>query len=151
MQVKSKKLKQRNLPKNQKKIDHITSKPYLILGCSILVGCILLFTKYYLIGTLLFAMFFYEFVAVKDREIVAFYETYALFYEIVPKDCCYILYYDEIVSWKYISKWNQPDYIEVLLKNGKRIQLLCNNKRKMMKHLPKREEETKDSMQKVVM
>lgn len=152
--MKSKKLKIRNLPKNEKQIDHITAKPMGILFGSVVLGFILFFTKYYLIGTILFAMFFYELVCVKDYELVAFYETYAVFFIDKKKENCYIVYYDDILKWDYKTKWNSYDKIDLVFKNGNEVELRCMEKRKFKKYFPcisKNEEVESDSVQKVIL
>ena len=132
--VKSKILKIRNLPKDGKRIDHVNAKPYLFIIVCLIVGVALLFTKIYFVGIVITLLFLYYFVFVRDVVLVEFYDQYAVFYLNNGKDECFLLFWEDVVKWEIINNRNDLDHLNIIMRNQESITLKCLSKKKVAKY-----------------
>lgn len=137
MNVKSKVLKIRNLPTGSKKIDKINAKPYLVLIVFLLVGIMLLFTSFYLIGIVISFLFLYCLLFIKNVTLVEFYEDYAVFYLNNGNEECFILFWEDITSWNIVSSRFDLDVLNIELRNRQCISLKCVSAKKVEKYFAK--------------
>lgn len=137
MNVKSKTLKIRNLPQNEKRLACINSKPYLFIVIFLLIGCYALWKEYYIIGTIIVAIFLFNLFCIPNKVVTEFYESYAVYYYEQEKDECFILFWEDIASWIYYPKINDLDMIEIELKNGAGICFKCLSKQKTLQYFQK--------------
>lgn len=136
MNIKSKNLKIRNLPKNNKRIDKINSKPYLAL-IIFLVSGIAIFSVSYLIGLLICALCLYNLCFIRNMILTEFFDDYAVFYNTQKKDECFILFWQDIAKWKFQKQRSDLDILEVHLKDGRKVTFQCVSKRKTLNHFHK--------------
>lgn len=132
--VKSKILKIRNLPKDGKRIDHVNAKPYLFIMVCLLIGIAFLFTQIYFVGIIITVLFLYYLVFVRDVVLVEFFEQYAVFYLNNGKDECFLLFWEDIVTWEIINNRNDLDHLNIVLRNQESITLKCLSKKKVTKY-----------------
>lgn len=94
----------------------------------------MIFTKFYLFGILILALFLYNLFFIKNRIETEFYRDYVVFYNENDHEECYIVFYEDIRSWKYVPGRFDTDAIEVLFCDGKRVSFKSLSKGKMCKH-----------------
>lgn len=134
MNVKSKILKIRNLPKDGKRIDHVNAKPYLFIMVCLIIGIVFLFTQLYFVGIIISVLFLYYLVFVRDVVLVEFFEQYAVFYLNNGKDECFLLFWEDIVKWEIINNRSDLDHLNIILRNQESITLKCLSKKKVAKY-----------------
>lgn len=134
MNIRSRNLKIRNLPKGNKRIDRINSKPYLFLGLFLVMGAALILCRSYLLGSMFVILFLYNFCFVKNDILIEFYDEYAVFYHYDNrKDECFILFWQDVAKWQYVHTKRDYDEIEVWLKNGRQVTIKCISQHKTLK------------------
>ena len=131
MNVKSKILKTRNLPKDGKKLDSIGTKPYMIICICIVLGFFLLFTRFYLFGIVLVILFLYYLLFVKNVVLIEFYDQYAVFYLNNGNEECFLLFWNDILKWNISESRNELDELHIVLKNREHVDLKCLGKKKI--------------------
>ena len=134
MNVKSKILKIRNIPKNGKKIAEIKAKPYGMILLFLCLGLALLCTRFYFLGIIISAVFMYYLVFVKDILLVEFYEEFAVFYLNNGNDECFLLFWEDIYHWDITSSRRDLDVLNIMLKNNQTYALKCLGKKKIMRY-----------------
>lgn len=137
MNVRSKRLKTRNLPQNNKRIDRVNSKPYVFIVLSLCAGCVMIYKNHYFIGSLISVLFLYNLVCIKNKIIMEFYPDYVVFYAEHEKDECFILFWEDVESWSYHIGKNDLDTVNVTLKDQSAICFKSLSKRKTMRHFKK--------------
>lgn len=137
MNVKSKTLKIRNLPQNEKRLASINSKPYLFIVVFLGVGFYALWKDYYIVGAIVVAIFLFNLFCIPNKVVTEFYEEYAVYYYEQEKDECFILFWEDIACWTYHSKMNDLDMIEIELVNGASICFKCLSKPKTLQYFQK--------------
>ena len=135
MDIRSKKLKTRNLPEPREAIDQINAKPYVFIALFLFIGLYMFFMTSYLWGVFMIAIFLYYLVFVKNKILTEFYEDYIVFYNDKDEEECYIVFYNEIKSWSYEVGRFATDTVQITFKDGKRIAFDCLSKRKMKRYL----------------
>lgn len=136
LSVRSKNLKIRNLPKGHKIIDCVNSKPFVFFSICLVMGLLLvLIAQSYLIGGILVVLSLYNFFCIKNEKLVEFYDEFVVFYHISSyKDECYLLFWEDIESWKIIHTKRDYDELILHLKNGKKVTLKCVSKHKLQRY-----------------
>ena len=129
--MKSKKMKARNIPKNQNTIDTLTNKTYLFLFFVLLMGIVVSF-KFIYVG-IIFITFSLFMLLMKKIVVIAFYDDYVVFYLDKMNENVYILYLDEIINWMILNHKRGIE-IKVTLKNQETITLNCTTKLKVLKY-----------------
>lgn len=104
--MKSKTIKQRNIPSYPYIIKSIRVKPIEILMLMIIIGFILLFSSedFAMIGVLMIYLSTFSLLVLPDARIIDYTNEYAIIYNCVDKNECKLIYWDEILSWQY--KWH---------------------------------------------
>ena len=138
MDIRSKKLKTRNLPEPREAIDQINAKPYVFLILFLFIGLYMFFTSNYLMGIFMMAIFLYYLIFIKNKVVTEFYEDYIVFYNEKEMEECYIVFYAEIKSWVYLPGRFDTDRVEITFKDGKRVAFDSLSKRKMKRYLDQR-------------
>ncbi len=140
--IRSNHLKCRNLPYDYEVVDQIDSKPVIGLAALAIIGFFTLGSQYFMIGAVLIFMSFYGFINMKNDTLVVFTDSFVIFYLDNHKEDCYLIYWDEIMDYRYINKPFETDLIEITLINGKKIQFKSVSKpilmRNFKKHVKKR-------------
>lgn len=135
MNIRSKNLKIRNLPKGNRRLDQINSKPYVFLGLFLVLGVTLFLCRSYLLGSMFIILFFYNFCFIKNDILIEFYDEYVVFYHYNNrKDECFLLFWQDIEKWQYVHTKKDYDQIEVWLKNGKQVSIQCISQHKTLKY-----------------
>lgn len=134
MNVKSKILKIRNLPCDGKKLDTISSKPYMFICFLLSLGVLLLCTDYYLIGCIvtIFAAFYLFFV--KNIKLIEFYDKYVFFYTNNGSDECFVLFWEDVERWEIVKGKGALDTLEIMLKNHQSVSISCVSGKKIEKY-----------------
>lgn len=138
LNIRSKNLKIRNLPKNNKRLDQVNSKPYLFLIIFFTLGVSLLLCKSYLIGTVVTVLFLYNICFVRNSILIEFFEEYVVFYNTTQKDECFLLFWEDIAKWQYKNTKVDFDILEITLKDGKQVSIKCIGKRKTLRYLKRK-------------
>ena len=112
--MESKELKRYNLPEDRQLLGVIDAKPSLILFIIFLVGLFLLVIRQYVLGTIVIAVATLSFVLLPSRVLIEFYYDYLVFYTHPDKNDCEMIFYDEVVKWRYIFGMTY-DYVELIL------------------------------------
>ena len=134
MHVRSNVLKTRNLPRSSKKLDAINAKPYLFIVILFMIGITLLVYGYFLTGIAITLIFGYHLLFIRNAIVTEFYEEYVVFY--MDKNCeeCFLLFWNDILSWSYLKRKHDLDMIEVVLKNNQKVSFKCLSKKKILKY-----------------
>ena len=132
--VRSKILKIRNLPVDGKKLGQIKAKPYGFILLFLLLGIAMTFTRFYIFGFIIAAVFLFYLVGVKDMLLVEFYDRYAVFYLNNGLDECFLLFWDDIEHWEIVSSRRDLDVLNITLKNHQTISLKCLGKKKIERY-----------------
>ena len=104
MCMRSKELKNYNLPDNRMFNEVLEAKPKVLLSLLIVVGIVLLFAKYYVYGVVFLLLGLTSFIFLPSRRLIEFYDEYMIIYNKARKDECNIIYYEDVKSWDYIVK-----------------------------------------------
>ncbi len=104
--MKSKVIKQRNIPTFPIIEKTIRVKPLIAIMISIIIGIILVLfnDEFALYGLVLFGVGLFCLVFLPDVKIIEYTDKYAVIYNCREKDECKLIYWDEILSWQY--KWH---------------------------------------------
>lgn len=133
MKIRSRVLKIRNLPQDEKRIEVVSSKPYAFLIIGIILGIYLLLGKYYLVGIIMIPFFLWNLFVVKNEILVAFYDSYVFFYLQQSKDECFVCFYADIKSYEIVKKRNSLDEIVITFLNDEQKRIPCVNMGKVRK------------------
>lgn len=135
LNIRSKNLKIRNLPKGHKRLSQINSKPYLFLCLFLILGILLFIIKNYILSVLFLVLFIYNFCFVKNEVLAEFYDDYVIFYQIGKhKDECYLLFWDDVDTWKYVRTKKDYDELQLTLKDHKKVAIPCIGKHKTLRY-----------------
>lgn len=137
MNVRSKILKIRNLPKGDKRIDHVHAKPYVFISICLAIGIGLLCTRFFLAGIIVTLIFLFYLIFVRDMILIEIYDQYAVFYFINEKDECFLLFWEDIEKWEVINSRTDLDVLNITLHNHEMISLKCLSKKKVIKYFVK--------------
>lgn len=100
--MESKELKRYNLPEDRVLLGIIDAKPDTYLFIVFIVGVILLLTKQYTLSIVFISSPILAFIFLPNRVLVEFYDKYLVLYNHASKNDCEMIYYDEIVKWRYV-------------------------------------------------
>lgn len=129
--MKSKELKNYNLPDNRTYNDDIDAKPINLFFILMIVAIIIVMKKLYIYGISLFVFALLCLFILPNRRMVEFYDDHMIVYNRARKDECNILYYEDIKSWEYIQKLGlSPDEIIFTLSDDSIQKLEAFNKAK---------------------
>ena len=102
--MKSKELKNYNLPENRAYNEAIEAKPMVLLLVIMGIGFILMLLKEYIVGISLFLLGASCLIFLPNRRIIEFYDEYMILYNKARKDECNVVYYDDVKSWDYKTR-----------------------------------------------
>lgn len=112
--MKSKELKNYNLPDNRIYNDVLDAKPGKLLLFIMIIGFILLIKKIYVFGCALFFLGAACLIFLPNRKLIEFYDDCMIIYNKARKDECNIIYYDDVKSWEYHTSVSDDELIFVL-------------------------------------
>lgn len=135
--IKSNHLKCRNLPYDYEIIDRIDSKPVIGLATLAIVGFSALSSQYFMLGAVIVFFSFYGLINMKNNTLVVFTDAFVIFYLDDKKEDCYLIYWDEILDYRYITKPFETDMIEITLIDGKKVQFKSLSRPILMRNFKK--------------
>ena len=110
----SKELKKYNLPEDRFLLAAIDAKPSFILFLIFMAGLTLVVIREYTIGIVVTVLASLSYAVLPSRVLIEFYQNYLVLYNHANKNDCEMIYYDEVVKWRYVYGVNY-DYVELLL------------------------------------
>ncbi len=131
--MKSKEIKAYNLPSERRIIYRMETKPYILLGALLCLG-IITFKFNSMLAIVISATMTYAIVILPTRILLDFTEFYLVMYNRGSKNDCIMIYYDEIVSWRY-RKGTLEDELSIELIDGSIERIECFNRYKVRKLL----------------
>lgn len=110
----SKELKRYNLPEDRYLLAVVDAKPSFILFLIFIIGLVLVVIRQYSVGIVVTLLATISYVALPSRVLMEFYQNYLVLYNHANKNDCEMIYYDEVVKWRYVYGINY-DYVELIL------------------------------------
>lgn len=110
----SKELKRYNLPEDRFLLAAIDAKPSFILFLIFIIGLVLVVVRQYSVGIVVTLLATISYIALPSRVLMEFYQSYLVLYNHANKNDCEMIYYDEVVKWRYVYGINY-DYVELIL------------------------------------
>ncbi len=110
----SKELKKYNLPEDRLLLVAIDAKPSFILFIVFIIGLTLVVVKEYTVGIVITTLAIISYIALPSRVLIEFYHDYLVLYNHANKNDCEMIYYNEVVKWRYVYGINY-DYVELVL------------------------------------
>lgn len=101
--IKSKELKRYNLPEDRILLGIVDAKPNGSLFVIFMFGMILIVAKAYIYGILTASVCVLAFLFLPRRIMIEFYGQYLVLYNHANKNDCEMIYYDDVLKWKYNS------------------------------------------------
>lgn len=116
--MKSKELKTYNLPADDLLISRIDAKPNIIFLFLMMLGFLsFLFNIPSLYGIMMILTSILAMAYMPRVVLIEFYQDYLVLYNRADKKNCFLIYYEDVVSWHY--KWGtNRDYLYIDLKDG---------------------------------
>lgn len=99
--MKSKELKNYNLPDNRTYNETLEAKPISLFLVIMAFGFILLLGKHYIYGSTLFFFSALTLIILPSRRVIEFYDSFMIVYNKARKDECNMIYYSDVKSWEY--------------------------------------------------
>ena len=99
--MKSKELKKYNLPEDRILLGLIDAKPNTFLFLFFLIGLALVATTHYTVGAFITGVSTMAFMVLPRRILIEFYENYLVLYNHAGKNDCEMIYYEDVVKWRY--------------------------------------------------
>ena len=99
--MKSKELKIYNLPEGRIVLDVIDAKPNIWIFVIFTIGLLLTIYNQLIWGISLILFSFFMIVMLPKRVLIEFYHDYMVLYNHANKSDCEIIYYDDVLKWKY--------------------------------------------------
>ncbi len=136
MKTRSNRYKVRNLPENYPVKDVIKNKPVFAMFVFMLIGGVMIFsTKYALIGAVFALVGGYTLFFAENKVSVEFSQDFMVVYLAEQEEECFLIYYNEIESYKYCAKMYQTDEVQIITKDRKMFEFKSLDRRKMKKFL----------------
>ena len=129
--MKSKILKVKNVP-HDNILATLRTKPISLFVVMLIIGFVFLAINQITqaIGALLCLFALYGLFMVNDRMIIEFTDEFMIVYDESNKEDCKLLYYDEILSWDYITR-SRYDCLVVEMIDGTSEKINCYSKHKL--------------------
>jgi len=131
--MESKKLLVKNIPGGKIEVN-ISAKPTAYLFLFMIVGSLMIFTAssvYQLFGLVLVFISGYAIIFLPERKIMTFYKNYLIIFNEIDKDYCNLIYYNEILSYRYV-KGLKFDMLIIELSDNRVYELQCFDKNKVL-------------------
>lgn len=136
MKTRSNRYKKRNLPENYSVIDVIKIKPIFAMFVFLLIGSIMVFsTNYKLIGGVFALIGGYTLFFAENKVSVEFSNDFMVVYLEDQEEECFLIYYDEVESYRYRARMYQTDYVQIITKDRKMFEFKSLDRRRMKKFL----------------
>ena len=113
--MKSKELKNYNLPDNRTYNEVLDAKPTTLLLLLMGAGFVLLLGKFYVYGGALFFFGATCLLFLPGRKLIEFYDNHMIVYNKARKDECNIIFYDDVKSWEYQVSVSNDELILTLV------------------------------------
>lgn len=112
--MKSKEIRVRNLPKDDVPFYVSNVKPTSFLIVAMIAGISFLWIRSYLqvIGVMVIMVSLFSLLMLPDCKLYEIYQDYIVLYNRHDKSECFIIYYEDIVSWHY--EWN-PSFDQLVI------------------------------------
>lgn len=127
----SKDIKTYNLPQDKQVLYHLEVKPYFFLATLMFVGFIIVMFQA-TIGLILISISSYAIMFLPSRVLLEFTRTYLVMHNKASHNDCVMIYYEDILSWQYISGY-KADELVIELVDGTKESIECFNKRYVTK------------------
>lgn len=112
--MKTKEIKRYNLPVDRTIIKRIDAKPYELLAILVFIALVISLNDHWYFGGG-FAFFgILIFVVMPNRLLIEFTDEYLVLYNHVNSADCMIVYYDDVVSWRYNVGFKEDELIITL-------------------------------------
>lgn len=133
--MRSKVLKIRNLPRDMQVLNEVKVKPISSLCFLFVVAVLLTFTKtsWAIVGVVLLSIVLFAFLVMPDRCLMQFTEEYLILYNCKDRDECYLIYWNEILHWRYIRR-NDEDTLWIELVDGHIEMIECYNRSRIISY-----------------
>ena len=112
--MKSKEIRVRNLPKDDVPFYVSNVKPTSFLIIAMIAGICFLWIRTYLqvIGVMVIMVSLFSLLMLPDCKLYEIHQAYIVLYNRHDKSECFIIYYEDMVSWHY--EWN-PSYDQLVI------------------------------------
>ena len=112
--MKSKEIRVRNLPKDDVPFYVSNVKPTSFLIIAMIAGICFLWIRTYLqvIGVMVIMVSLFSLLMLPDCKLYEIHQDYIVLYNRHDKSECFIIYYEDMVSWHY--EWN-PSYDQLVI------------------------------------
>ena len=112
--MRSKEIRVRNLPKDDVPFYVSNVKPTSFLMIAMIAGICFLWIRTYLqvIGVMVIMVSLFSLLMLPDCKLYEIHQDYIVFYNRHDKSECFIIYYEDMVSWHY--EWN-PSYDQLVI------------------------------------
>ena len=117
--MKSNEIRVRNLPKDDVPFYVSNVKPTSFLIIAMIAGICFLWIRTYLqvIGVMVIMVSLFSLLMLPDCKLYEIHQDYIVLYNRHDKSECFIIYYEDMVSWQY--EWNQSyDQLVISLVDG---------------------------------
>lgn len=134
--MRSQTIRIRNLPKTNETLHQVRIKPIMLLVFLAIGGVafILLKPEIYFVGILLLLFGLFGLLVMPDKVLCEFSDEYMVLYNLNEKSRCNIIYYEDIVSWRY--EWHATyDQLYITLVDGTSEVMELYNKSSVKKYL----------------
>lgn len=129
----SKDIKTYNLPEDGKPLYRLEVKPHLFLLMLMVVGLILIFPMT-TVGAVCVLVSSYCLIFLPSKVLLEFYEQYVIMFNKAAHDDCVMVYYEDIIRWRYI-RGTKVDYLVIELADGTREKIECFNYRTVTRYM----------------
>ena len=127
--MKTKELKQYNLPSDRILVGSIEAKPYFLIFLALIIGFVLVFFFNRMYGISLIFMGFGCLAFLPRRELMEFTTDYVILFNKANQSNCILIYYEDIESWSYINGFLEDEVvIELVDGSTQRIECFSKNK-----------------------
>ena len=135
-EFKSRIIRVSNIPHDEV-IYRVKSKPVISFLLMLILGCILLFTKYWMFGIFFIIVSLYALFAIPNHTILDITDRFLISYNAQNKQECIIVYWSEIEQWTYILTRQITDFLYLELNDGDRMNIPIMNPKKSIVLLSK--------------
>ena len=104
----------RNLPADQTVRHSVHVKPTVLMVIFLLAGIVMMFMRPYLTvaAMMMILLAIFSLTVMPDRKLVEFTDDYLILYNQSDKTRCFIVYWEDVVNWKY--EWH-PSYDQLVI------------------------------------
>lgn len=141
--MKTKEIKRYNLPNERIVLSRIDAKPYELIVLIILVGVFVTYRSQWLYGGFFALLSIIILIVLPSCLLIEFTKDYLIIYNKGNSADCYIVYYEDIVTWRYMGGFKEDELV-INLVDGSSLKLEAFSKilfeREMNKFLKEKKE-----------